>query len=140
MYVNYYNYGQNEECPFSIVAGQDNITNIDQNYVLNQNNLKFVTNTIIKRKQKVLGLLDIDNKNKASFYFVEFDNGNSISSNDSKTRQLLDYLKNYYVGQVSLNDVLLLAGAKFTNSKETADIDLSPENVTKETFITLLKT
>ena len=48
-----------------------------------------------------------------------------------------DYLYEYYTSAVSLKKVLKKAGAEMV-SQEEAEIDLSPEKVSKNDFISLL--
>jgi hypothetical protein len=49
------------------------------------------------------------------------------------------YLFHFYENAISLNEVLKKAGAKLVHDKEKCDIDLSPEVISKDSIINLLK-
>ena len=74
------------------------------------------------------------------FYFVETSAGGGItSSRNEKTERARKYLFNYYTDTISLNDMLLMAGAQLVSTPEECDVDLSPETLEKSTIINLIK-
>jgi len=90
-------------------------------------------------KQKILGLLVVS-PDESRFYFSEISIGQSITSSGNKyTEQARKYLFNFYTNTISLNEILILAGAEIVREMESVDIDLSPENLEKDKIISLFK-
>jgi len=129
--VNYYNYSD-VDVPFNIIIAKEKPSDFGSNYVVNPNNILALSEAVINQKQKVLGLVK-NNK----FYFAETNIGNSISSDSYVGKYVRDYFINYYENAISLNEVLIKAGALITN-KDNCDIDLSIENINKNTIIDLI--
>lgn len=141
MFVNYFNIYDKSciEVPFKIVVGSDNkITNLEKNYMINPNNVISVENTTINTKQKILGLLVL-NKKECKFYYVNSNLAGSITSKqDPLTNKARQFLFDFYFGTITLNEVLLNAGAILVESKTECEIDLSPEALEKNTIIDLI--
>ncbi len=137
--VNYYNYNEEIEVPFDIIIAKEQVSNFEgTNYMVNPNNVKAISKTKISEKQKVLGLL-ITTKDECRFYFSETSIGRPITSSDTEyMKNARDYLVQFYSNTISFNDILIRAGAQIVESADDADIDLSPENIEKDTFIKLL--
>src|SRR5205807_1744706 len=95
----------------------------------------------INKQQKVLGLL-VSDDNESKFYFAESDIGKNISSSGSKfVMNAKDYLVKFYEDTIKLEDILVKAGANIIKEKDEdtkIDIDLSPENLAKDTILKLL--
>lgn len=147
MFVNYYNYDKDVPVPFKIIVGQEvpgtwgkDPDSYDRasNYTINQNNVLAVAKTTIDQRQKVLGLAR-STPNGCEFYFAEAYVGRSITATGAPyNEQTRQYLFNYYTNTISLNDVLVSAGAILVDNKEECEIDLSPETLEKDTIINLL--
>lgn len=139
MNVNYYNFGGGEvDVPFKIVAASEHRRNITFGYTIDPNKIVALSNSVMDVKQKMLGIVVADD-DSAKFYFAESNMGNSITSRFNRhSEHALKYLVNYYTNAISLNDVLVDAGAKLVDDAAEADIDLSPEVADKTTFIDLL--
>ena len=139
MMLNYYNYDEEIKVPFKIIIAKEKVKNLKDNYMANPNNIISVTQTEISQKQKILGLLITTTKG-SRFYFVETSIGNSITSRNSELAEhSRKYLMDFYQNSVELEDILLKAGALITDDKEADfDIDLSPENLEKDTILNLL--
>jgi hypothetical protein len=139
LFVNYYNFYETIEVPFKIIVGADNkVTNFDQKYMLNPNKVICVENASINTKQKILGLL-VTNKNECKFYYVNSNLSGSITSKkDPLTNKARQFLFDFYFGTITLNEVLVNAGAILVDSKEDCEIDLSPESLEKDTIINLI--
>ena len=135
-------------------------------YVLDPNNILAKFDMVIKNteRQMVVGFITIGDTIR--FYFNDFSAGASVrtSSRNDITMGIFDYLQSYSKTQLRLRDVLKDAGAKLTDKEviekevvrqvvdedgniieeklekieEPVDINLSIENITKETIINLL--
>ena len=106
--------------------------------MIDPNNVLSVAESKIDKRQKILGLI-ITDANECRFYFAETSIGNSITSSNSEiAEQSRKYLLNFYKNTINLNDILLKAGAVIIDTKENADIDLSPENLGKDSILNLI--
>jgi hypothetical protein len=112
------------------------------NFMLDPNSVLARANSKIDVKQKLLGLIVATSK-ECRFYFNEIRLGTGISSAKSiHTDQTRSYLVNYLKNMITLNDLLMAAGAKIVNeveSKDKVDLSLAPEDLEKDTIINLLK-
>ncbi|HEC64407.1 MAG TPA: hypothetical protein ENI23_03855 [bacterium] len=139
MLVNYYNFVEEVEVPFSIIVAKEQVGNLDKNYMINPNNVKSVAKSKIKEKQKILGLL-VTTKDECRFYFSEIYIGMSItSSGKDYIEHGRKYMTQFYQNTISLNSLLEKAGADIMDDRNECDIDLSPESLEKDTIINLLK-
>lgn len=138
MLVNYYNWSE-AEVPFKIMIGEESPKDFNSNYMINPNNVKATAQATIKDKQMILGLVEtLLTKNR--FYFVETSIGKSITSRGNNfVDNARNYLFDFYKNMISLNDLIKQAGAILVDKIEDAEIDLSPENIEKDTIINLLK-
>lgn len=132
---------KNTEIPFKIIVAKEKVKeDFNENYMINPNNLVVSVDSKINQKQKILGLLVTTTKEN-KFYFVETSVGNTISSSSKSkvTNNSKQYLSDFYTNTIKLNDILLNAGAILVNNKKECDIDLSPENLEKDSILNLLK-
>jgi hypothetical protein len=137
--VNYFNHSEYIEVPFSIMVAKEKLDNLEQNYMINPNNIVAVTNSKMREKQKVLGIIDIT-ADGCKFYFSEFNIGRSITAHSNEyTKNSIKYLVSSYTNSISFNDILVKAGAIISNDKGECDIDLSLEKLEKDTIINLIK-
>ena len=139
--LNDYTFGENDDpVDCKIVVARDTPKKFDKNYMLDIN--KIIVNTTIKlpTKQSILGLVNnVNGENRV--YFANINIGNSIvSGNNEQADQSREYLVNSTISCIDLKDILVEAGASILHSTDDEEeyIDLSPEVVTKETFINLL--
>ena len=137
--LNYYNYDKEIKVPFKIIVAKEKVKNFKDNYMVDPNNIVSVVQTEIDKRQKMLGLL-ITTTKKSKFYFVETSIGNSITASNSEVAEnSRKYLMGFYQNSIELEDILLKAGAFLTNDKEADfDIDLSTENLERDTILNLL--
>lgn len=137
--LNYYNYSENINVPFKIIVAKEEPKNFkSKDYVVNPNNILTIVKSKIVEKQKVIGLL-LPTTNGIRFYFSEIGLGNSITSkNKDYVEYARKYLFNYYNQSIELKDILEKAGAKFVKDKDKADINLSSEDLEKDTILNLL--
>jgi len=153
--VNYFNFDAEIEVPFKIMVAKEHIDAFTKNYMVNPNNVLSVANSKINEKQKILGLA-VTTLDECRFYFAESYLGNRITASESDfVKHSRQYLFDFYENTISLNEILQKAGAKIVNTriyneecifddghkdiKESfCDIDLSPENIEKDTILNLL--
>ena len=139
--VNYYNHYENEniDVPFKIIVAKEQVSNLKNNYMVNPNNVVSIAKSVINQKQKILGLL-VTTTSQCRFYFTETYLGNSITSSDNEfAEHARKYLLSFYENTISLNNVLMEAGAKLVDNVDKCDIDLSSEALEKDTILNLLK-
>ena len=136
--LNYYNYDSEIKVPFKIIVAKEKVKNFRNNYMVDPNNIVSVAQSEISQRQKILGLL-ITTMKESRFYFVETSIGTSITARDSEvSKNSRKYLINFYKDSIELKDILLKAGAKLVDDKDKSDIDLSPENLEKDSILNLL--
>lgn len=139
LFVNYYNFEEKIEVPFKIIVAQEKAENFKKNYMVNPNNIIAVSNSKINQKEKILGLL-VTTSDECRFYFTETYIGNSITSSNSKVAEnSRKYLFGFYEKSIDLKSILIKANAEIVDEKENADIDLSPEELEKDSILNLLK-
>ena len=138
LFVNYYNYNSEVEAPFQILVAKEKAKIFGENYMVNPNNVLATAEDTMTQKQRMLGLVEVDSDG-AKFYFAGTNFGNSISSRSTEHAIWgQKYLQNFYTNMISLNQLLEQAGVELVDTREEADIDLSPESLEKDTIINLL--
>ena len=121
-----------------MLVAEDQITRFTRNYMVNPNNVIGIAKTKINQRQKVLGLVTTE-PNECRFYFTESYLGNSITSgNLETTEKSRNYLFNFYKNAITLNDLLETAGAVLVDNPDECDINLSMEDLEKDTILNLL--
>lgn len=137
MSVNYYNYSESLPVPFKIMVGEEKLDKLEMNHIIDPNNVKVVSKTVMTEHQKILGII-VTGEDGCKFYFTETNLESGISSRQTASvDHARNFLYNYYVNSISLNELLVLAGAELTD-KASCDIDLSPEALAKDTILNLL--
>lgn len=138
VFLNYYNFEEEVDVPFSIIVARENISDFEKNYMINPDNVVAIAKTKIDKKQKMLGLL-VATDDDSKFYFSEANVGKSISAaNTDYAENCRKYLVKFNTDTISLNDMLLSAGATLTKDESECDINLSPRNIEKDTIIKLI--
>jgi hypothetical protein len=136
--VNYYNYDEDIGVPYTIITAKQKLEALPENYMINPNYIITTVETNINQKQNILGLLGVTQQ-ECRFYFVETSLGNKITSEMTDfTKNCLQYLVDFYSNVISLKDVLIDAGAEFTENEEDCQINLSDKKITKNTILDLL--
>ena len=137
--LNYYNYDENVTVPFKIMIADEHPNAFGKNYTIDPNNMKCIIPTEISEKQKVLGLGMVKD-GECRFYFNESGIGNTITTRGEQYMRIArNYLASFSTNQIEFNEILERVGAKIVDSPQGKGvIDLSPENLQKDTFINLL--
>jgi hypothetical protein len=138
MMLNYYNYNENIPVPFKIIVAQRRLETLEKNYMVDPNDVITMADSLMNQRQRVLGLL-VTEPMGSRFYFVEANMGNTITASGRKyVEDSRNYLFNFHMNALYLNDVLAKSSIKFVDDPEKADIDLSPENLEKDTILNLM--
>jgi len=143
VFVNYYNFLENSgiEVPMQILIAQEEIKDkkAARNYTVNPNNVIATANTSINKSQKLLGFL-VTTTGGSKFYFAETYLGKTITADSTceLVKHGRQFLFDFYRNTINLNDMLCDAEAEIVEDREEADIDLSPENLEKDTIINLI--
>ena len=127
-------YSGNHDCSYKIIIGRG--SSISQKYMMNPNNLFVETSCKSVQKQTVLGmLLPANVDEKQSFVLLNFGAGQArVSGRNSTTA--ISALYQQWSQPFSFNELLVELGADIV-SKEDADIDLSLDNLDKDSFTKL---
>lgn len=139
--LNFYNmYNESKDVPFKIiVAKKDKNNNFKKNYMVDPNSVVAITKSIINKQQKTLGLV-VTTEKSTKFYFSEQYLGSGCTSDGVKyVQDTKDYMFNFFTDTISLNDILVEAGAILVNKNESCDINLAPESLEKDKIISLIK-
>jgi len=137
--VNNYNYEPEDPVNYKIIAAHKNAKNFDKNYMVNVKNIVFSANMTISEEENVLGLIiNINDENR--IYFANVSVNDSItSSRNLHTMHARRYLIATTINSISLSKIFKIAGATVVHKTpdEGEFWDLSPEKLTKNTFIDL---
>lgn len=139
LFLNYYNFNGKIPVPFKILVAKEQISEFKQNHMVDPNNVLCMAKSKLDVRQKLLGLV-VANDTEIKFYFNESILGRGItSSSQDYAKHARQYLFEHSINAISLNDVLVNAGAELVDDKTEADIDLSPESLEKDTIISILQ-
>lgn len=140
--LNYFNNYKNEdEVEYSIVIGS-----ADESRVGFKNNAMLKPSEIVLQakcdkigsNQKTIGLVTSEN-GCAKFYFFDGSGvATRVSSKSDINSKQIQFFEDKIKNTLSLKEVLVEAGVNLVENREEADIDLSPENLTKETLLSLI--
>lgn len=138
LFVNYYNFNASRPVPFKILVASESVTSLEMNHMVDPNTIECITTSKMDRRQKMLGLI-VTGSDGCTFYFNESNLGASITSASRPFSQhARQYLFDYSPNMLTLNEVLSQSGAIMIDTREDADIDLSPESLEKDTILSLL--
>lgn len=160
---NYMRTYENEQMPFEFIIAETDNFDIDRDYIIDPNKIIVKMNKIMYSKngdQTTLGLLEV-NEYDIKFYFTNFDMNNTgiVTKNDQITKLIYEGFKTDIENVMYLNHMLETFGAiksdtpykesfrevevngkiYYEKVQEKVDIDLSLENLSKDTIINLFK-
>lgn len=136
--VNYYNFAADLPVPFQIVVAKQKPPYPQRHYMVDPNRIVAQASVTMDVPQKNLGIV-VAKEGENFFIFAEFNQGKGRSSRVSATADLSKrFLLDYYTNAISLNALLVGAGAKMVEDPASADIDLSLEAIDKNSIISLL--
>ena len=127
---------------YDIIIARKTKDELKENYIVNPNDIiiKIPKNVItIGQSEHSLGNIIIEN-NKIKLIFSDLSTSNRRTSSNSEIEEILrKYLVNENNVKCKLKDYLKKAGAIIVNSNSDADIDLSINNLNKDSIIKLFK-
>ncbi|MEM7184242.1 MAG: hypothetical protein AAF518_25305 [Spirochaetota bacterium] len=138
--VNFFNFSPNTEVDCKLIVAHEKAKNFTSNYMVGINNMVAEANMKISKKQTILGLVtNRDGQNRV--YFSNVSIGNSItSSNKEYSQHTRKFLVAATENTIGFKKLLERAGAIVTDTiPEQEHINLSPQALTKETFLNLLQ-
>ena len=126
-------YSGSEKSGYKIIIGSGD--SIDKKYMMNPNNLIFEQKTETNQRNNTIGLI-LPEDNKQSFVILESGSGSKRVSTSSSVE--LEALVQEYSNPYCLNELFEFLGAELTN-KDDCTIDLSIDNLERDTFINIFK-
>lgn len=126
-------YNGENDCEFKIIIGRgDDIT---KNYMMNPDNLLAEIKTKSVQEQTILGMLLPDGE-RQSFVLLNFAVGHAKVSGHSKMSDIATKaLYEQWNNPLNFKEIIKELGAQIVDKKENANIDLSLNNLEKDTFI-----
>ena len=136
------NYTSNvENIEYDIIISKGYKKQLKENYVINPNDIIMIIpkNKIdIGQSEHSIGTIIIDDKS-IELIFTDLSTSNRIVSANSQLENILrEYIVQENKCKCDLKDYLQKAKAVITKNKTTADIDLSIDNLNKDSIIELL--
>jgi hypothetical protein len=135
--LNYFNFESDLPVPFKLFATQE--ASIDtSHYMVDPTTVEIMIPALMDVKEKMLGLV-VTTPKTTTIYLGETAIGNTRSAHGKPyMQQARAFLLDTMTHSISLNELLLRAGAEPVTTKEEADLDLSPEALEKDTILNLL--
>jgi len=122
-------------CKFKYVIGS--ASGIKANYMFDPNELILEVETETKSKQQILGLFMPEGNGNISFTIINTGFGNfSVSAGSQTSEQARNALYFQYSNPISFKKMLIDAGTTVVH-EGTADIDLRPQSLGKDTLLNL---
>ena len=138
---NYYNFASEYPVNAKVIVANEAPANLKANYMVDVNHIVAKADISVTRRQTILGLvLTVDGQTR--FYFGNVSVGCGISAaNDGHTAHARNYLTDRFATALDLWEILEVAGATIVNERpqQNAFIDLSPENLTKSSILSLFQ-
>lgn len=128
-------------CKMKIIIAKEKTQNYNRNYMVNPNNVIVEIETIMDSKEKTLGLF-MPTKDGVKIILTDFGSGNAQVSGYSEVSEMRrEFLMTQGTNPILLRKVLEDSGANIIYSDEyvdNIDIDLTPQNLTKDSIINLI--
>ena len=134
--------GNLNDIEYDIIIAKKSNKELETNYIVDPKDIiiKIPKNIIEANKlEHSLGNIIIED-NKIKIVFTDLSTSNKITAENTSIEEILrNYLKQESKFKCNLKDYLERSGASLTNNDEDADINLSIENLNKNTIIDLFK-
>lgn len=130
----------NDNSGYNIVVGDGPVVQGgDTAQMMKEANIIVQANKTTRNKQSILGLVQ-RNGNMYEFTFTEFDSGIKSVSGGKNSSMIISAIKSQSNNRLSLSTVLEKLGYIVHNDpNKDCDIDLSPSNLTKTSFLELFQ-
>lgn len=128
----------NPTCDFKIVVGKGD--KVSRDYMMNPKNLIIEEKVTSVERESIVGMFIPERDEKVSYVLLNIGAGTSrVSSYGELSDLSTTALFQQYKDPLSLEKVLVELGAEISENQELVDYDLTPTNLTKDTFINLFK-
>lgn len=135
--LNRYTYNS-KPVPYKFVLGEADTNQLSKDYLLNCHTMAISINNKIEREEDFLGFVHADEQGVKTFYFMTTGFGSGIVARYGKEEHIALEAVRATVGScLKLRAVLAQAGGILVDSVAEADVDLSLDKVTKDTFVNL---
>lgn len=127
--------------PFKFFVGKIKEANSikNRNYLLNAHETELVLDTEIDSGHKFVGFIKAEKDETKTVYISEGNLGNSIvASGGERSQNAIDAAISRYDTYLTFKQLIHFAGGIIVNTPAEADIDLSLENLNKDTLLSLL--
>jgi hypothetical protein len=125
-----------EGAKFRFFVAKEDVTDLKSNYMVNPNNILFQTDMVMDQRQKNIGVV-IPHKKGNRILITDYSSGSqSVSSVSKYSLQTTEFFVKSSSNKINLKQLLSDAGCEFV--EDGADIDLSVENLEKDTIMNLL--
>jgi hypothetical protein len=122
---------------FKFFIAKEEVENLDSDYMVDPNNVIFQTQMMMDQRQQSLAVV-APYKRGNRIIITDYGTGNRIVSSVDKYSLLsTEHFVKSSTNKINLRQILMDAGCEFV--EEDADIDLSVENLEKDTIMNLLK-
>lgn len=135
--LNRYTYNS-KPVPYKFVLGEADTNQLSKDYLLNCHTMAISINNEIEREEDFLGFVHADAQGVKTFYFMTTGFGSGIVARYGKEEHIALEAVRATVGScLKLRAVLAQAGGILVDSVAEADVDLSLDKITKDTFVNL---
>lgn len=129
------NYGYDGAYGYKVIVGKGD--DISRKYMMNPENLMFEAKCESESNQVTFGLM-FEDKGKVSFVLMNFEQGNSHVSGFSEVSEITrEALTQKWTKQLTLKELIVKMGASVVEDKNDADVDLSLDKISRDTFINI---
>lgn len=136
--LNYYNFDSSIPVPYKLMIADEHVNSFGSHYTIDPKNMKCLIHSTIDKQQVTLGLGAVKD-GECRFYFSESGLGNTNVVKGSEYIEIArNYMAEFFKNQITFNEVLEEVGGNIVRKPTKKSIDLSPENLQKDTFINLL--
>ncbi len=129
-----------EPVPYKFVLGAADTNQLSKDYLLNCHTMAISIKQKIERNEDFLGFVHADAQGEKTFYFLTTGFGSGIVARYGKEEHIaLEAVWAAVKSCLKLREVLMKAGGILVNNVDEAEVDLSLDKVTKDTFVNLFE-
>lgn len=128
-------YSGSANAKFNIIVGKG--SDINKSYMMDPNTVWMTAATASIKKEGVVGLLTKEGDKNAAIVFNLGFGRSAVSGPSRKSLLLSSAIAERWKNCFYVNELLAYCGAEFVSSPEEADVDLSPNKLTRDSFTLL---